>query len=209
MRVLVACEFSGVVRDAFIAKGHDAVSCDLLPTEVPGPHIQGSVLPILQSGWYGKFDLMIAHPPCTRLSNSGVQWLNSPPKGRTVEEMWAELDEAVAFYRLLRDAPIPRKAIENPIMHRYAMGRIQPGNRQFVQPWWFGEKAFKATGFELVNLPELVATNRLVPPLRGTDEHKRWSKVHREPPGPDRWKNRSRTFQGIADAMADQWGKCL
>ena len=115
-KVLIACEYSGRMRDAFIAQGHDAWSCDLLPTDVPGPHIQGDVLEHLGAGW----DLMIAHPPCTRLANSGVRWLHSPPAGKTVAEMQKELDEAAAFYLALRYAPIPRKAIENPIMHRYA-----------------------------------------------------------------------------------------
>lgn len=202
MRVLVACEFSGIVRDAFRAKGHDAWSCDLLPTEKPGPHIQGDVSGVLGDGW----DLMVAHPPCTRLTNSGVQWLNSPPIGRTVQEMWAELDAAATFYRALRDAKIEKKAIENPIMHRYAVERIGEMKRQIVQPWWFGEKAFKATGFELINLPRLIPTFKFTPPRKGTQEHKEWSKVHRASPGPDRWKNRSRTLPGVAQAMADQWG---
>lgn len=202
MRVLVACEFSGIVRDAFLARGHDAVSCDLLPTERPGPHRQCDVLTILDEGW----DLMIAHPTCTRLTNAGVRWLSVPPKGFTVEGMWSELHEAAEFYMKLRNAGIPRKAIENPVMHCHARALIQPAKRQIIQPWHFGEPFFKATGLELHGLPRLTDTNRLIPPKRGTDEHKRWSRVHRESPGPDRWKNRSRTYQGIADAMADQWG---
>ena len=108
---------------------------------------------------------------------------------------------------MLRDAPIARKAIENPVMHRYARERIIPGARQVVQPWWFGEPEFKATGFELIGLPPLVPTNKLTPPASGTDEHKQWSKVHRMSPGPDRWKNRSRTYLGVAAAMAQQWGE--
>lgn len=202
MKVLIACEYSGRVRDAFLAAGHDAVSVDLLPTDSPGPHIQGDVLDVLGEGW----DLMIAHPPCTRLANSGVRWLGTPPPGRTRAQMWRELDDAAAFYRALRDAPIPKKAIENPIMHRYARERIGRVSRQVVQPWWFGEPAFKATGFELVGLPELVVTNKLNPPKPGTEEHKAWSWVHRLPPSPDRWKKRSMTFVGVAQAMADQWG---
>ena len=203
MRVLVACEFSGVVRDAFLALGHDALSCDLLPSERPGPHRVGDVREILGGGW----DLMVAHPPCTRLTNSGVRWLHVPPPGRTLADVWKELEAAAEFYRTLRDAPIPRKAIENPVMHKYARERIAAtGRRQVVQPWWFGEPAFKATGLELIGLPPLEATNRLAPPERGTDEHKAWSRVHRASPGPDRWKERSRTFLGVADAMAAQWG---
>jgi hypothetical protein len=203
MRVLVACEYSGRVRDAFRARGHYAVSCDLLPTEAPGPHHTGSVLDILGDGW----DLMVAHPPCTRLANSGVCWLTDPPNGKTVADMERELAEAVAFYCALRDAPIPRKAIENPIMHGRAKAMIgSPRVRQIVQPWHFGEPAFKATGFELIGLPRLVSTHTLAPPPIGTDEHVAWSWIHRTPPGPDRWKIRSRTFHGIAAAMAEQWG---
>lgn len=202
MKVLIACEYSGRVRDAFIKTGHDAMSCDLLPSETPGPHYQGDVHDVLHDGW----DLMIAHPPCTRLTNSGVRWLHVPPPGKTLEEMWIDLNKAAEFYRTLRDAPIPRKAIENPIMHRYARELIVPGTRQVVQPWWFGDPEFKATGFELIDLPPLVPTNKLIPPASGTAEHMAWSKVHRMSPGPERWKNRSRTFPGIASAIAEQWG---
>jgi hypothetical protein len=202
MKVLIACEYSGAVRDAFLAHGHDAMSCDLLPTEKPGPHYQGDVRDVLHNGW----DLMVAHPTCTRLTNSGVRWLKVPPPGRTLESMWQELEEAAKFYLLLRNAPIPRIAVENPIMHLYARARIQPRPRQIVQPWWFGEPYFKATGFELIGLPPLIPTNKLTPPKRGTDEHKAWSKIHRASPGPDRWKERSRTFPGVASAMAAQWG---
>lgn len=203
MRVLIACEFSGVVRRAFRERGHDAFSCDLLPAEDGGPHIQGDAW---QAANFARWDLMIAHPPCTRLTNSGVRWLHIPPPGKTKEEMWRDLDEAAQFYLALRNAPIPRKAIENPIMHKYARERINPTARQVVQPWWFGEPQFKATGFELFNLPPLRPTNKLVPPKSGTAEHAQWSKVHRASPSPNRWKERSRTLCGIAQAMAEQWG---
>lgn len=204
MRVLVACEYSGRVREAFRKLGHEAWSCDLLECEMGSNwHIQGDVLKELQPG---RWDLLIAHPPCTRLTNSGVRWLHVPPPGKTKEWMWQELEEAAKFYRALRDAPVPLKAIENPIMYKYARERVQPGLRQVVQPWWFGEEAFKATGFELIGLPHLVATNKLIPPKSGTSEHKKWSQVHMASPGPNRWKERSRTYQGIADAMAAQWG---
>lgn len=202
MRVLVACEYSGRVRDAFSRAGHLAMSCDMLDTEVPGPHYKGDIRDVLYDGW----DLLVAHPPCTRLTNSGVRWLKVPPPGKTLEQMWADLESAAEFYKLLRDAPIPRKAIENPIMHCYARERIQIGFRQVVQPWWFGEEAFKATGLELIGLPPLEPTNKLAPPKKGTPEHKAWSAVHMASPGPDRWKERSRTYNGIAQAMADQWG---
>ncbi len=202
LRVLVACEYSGRVRDAFIAKGHDAISCDLLPTDQPGPHHQGSVLDIMGDG----FDLMIAHPPCTRLTNSGVRWLHVPPKGKTKEQMWQELDEGAEFYNAIKNADIPKKCIENPIMHKYARELIKLGHRQLIQPWWFGEKTFKATGFELIGLPDLVPTDMLEVPDKDTQEHKDWSWIHRASPGPNRWKVRSTTPQGIANAMADQWG---
>ena len=202
MKVLVACEFSGIVREAFKARGHYVWSCDLLPTEIPGQHYQGDVRDIINDNW----DLMIAHPPCTRLTNAGVRWLHKPPPGKTVAEMWLELDEAAELYRTIRDAVIPRKCLENPVMHRYAQERIGKPKRHIVQPWWFGDPAFKATGFELINLPPLVATNKLTPPKPGTDEHKQWSWIHRMPPGPNRKQERSRSFPGISEAMADQWG---
>lgn len=202
LRVLVGCEYSGRVRDAFIAAGHDAISCDLIDTEAPGPHYKGSVLDVIDDGW----DIGIFHPPCTRLTNSGVRWLHVPPPGKTKQQMWDELDHAAEFYRKLRDSKIPKKGLENPVMHCYARERLGNVKRHVVQPWWFGEPAFKATGFELIGLPPLVATNKLDTPKPGTEEHKRWSAIHRAPPGPDRWKFRSRTFHGIADAMAAQWG---
>ena len=202
MKVLVACEYSGRVRESFAKLGHDVLSCDLLPTEIDGNHYQGDVRDLLYQDW----DLMIAFPPCTRLTNSGVRWLHVPPSGKTKQQMWADLDSAADFYKLLRDAPIPKKAIENPIMHCYAIERINPGIRQIVQPHWFGDAAFKATGFELIGLSELIPTNKLVPPEKGDPEYKSWSKVHLASPGIDRWKDRSRTFPGIALAMAEQWG---
>ena len=204
MNVVVACECSGRVREAFRAKGHTVWSCDLLPSEDNSPfHYVGDARDLLS---LGGWDLMIAHPPCTRLANSGVRWLQSPPPGKTVEQMHEALLEGAAFYRTLRDAKVPRKAIENPIMHKYARALIEPGRRQIVQPWWFGDPAFKATGFELIGLPGLRPTNRLTPPPKGSREHKQWSAIHRASPGPNRWKDRSRTFPGIAAAMADQWG---
>ncbi|MCC2608375.1 hypothetical protein [Neorhizobium petrolearium] len=206
MRVLIGCETSGVVRLAFANLGHDVWSCDLLPADDgSNRHIRCDIRDILDDGW----DLLaVMHPPCTRLCNSGVRWLKVPPPGRTREEMWAELDEGAALFSACWNAPIERVAIENPVMHHYAKDRIvnYQAPAQTVQPWWFGNEAFKATSFYLRNLPSLVATNRLTPPKSGTDEHKRWSRVHRATPGPDRWKIRSRTYPGIADAMAAQWG---
>ncbi len=182
MRVLVACEFSGTVRDAFRALGHDAISCDLLPTEAPGPHYQGDVLDLLAGE---KFDLMIAHPPCTHLAVSGARWF-----AEKREEQAAALD----FVRLLLDAPVPFIALENPVS--IISSRIRKPD-QIIQPWMFGHGETKATCLWLKGLPLLKPT---------TVVEGREARVHRMPPGPDRWKERSRTFPGIAQAMAKQWG---
>lgn len=207
IRVLVACERSGVVRRAFIAAGHDAWSCDVAPADdASNRHITGNVLDHLDDGW----DLLaVMHPPCTVLCNSGAKHLyiggrkeNGPNPAR-----WAALEEAAAFYRRLRDArQIPRRAIENPVMHGAAIRATGRGRTQFVHPYFFGDPFFKNTGFELINLPDLVPTNRLTPPATGTAEHKAWSRCHREPPGADRARRRSETYPGIAAAMALQWG---
>lgn len=181
MRVLVACEFSGTVRDAFAARGHDAWSCDLLPTEKPGQHYQGDVLDLLDPSW----DLMIAHPPCTHLAVSGSRWF---------KEKVAEQLDALDFVRALMSAPIPRIAIENPIS--VISSKIRKPD-QIIQPWQFGHGETKATCLWLRGLPKLQPTNI----VKGRE-----ARVHRMPPGPNRWKERSRTFQGIADAMAQQWG---
>lgn len=202
MKVLVACEFSGIVRDAFIRKGHDAMSCDLLDCEREGPHYKGDVRDVIGGG----FDLMIAHPTCTTLTNAGVRWLHQPSSKGSVEQRWNDMRDAAEFYLMLRNAPIEKRALENPIMHRYARELLGSMRRQIVQPWWFGDKAFKATGLELHGLPDLIPTNKLTPPKSGTAEHRAWSEVHMASPGPDRWKNRSRTYLGIAEAMASQWG---
>lgn len=206
LRVLIGCETSGRVRNAFLALGHDAWSCDLLPSaDRSNRHIIGDVRDLLGDGW----DLLaVMHPPCTRLCNSGVRWLHKAPPGRSLDDMWADLDAGAALFSDCWNAPIERVAVENPVMHRHAKERIrnyQPP-AQTVQPWWFGDQAFKATSFYLRNLPPLLATNRLTPPEKGTDEHKRWSMVHRAPPSPDRWQIRSVTYPGIANAMALQWG---
>lgn len=206
LRVLIGCETSGVVRRAFAARGHDAWSCDLLPAEDgSNRHIICDVRDRLHEQW----DLLaVFHPPCTRLCNSGVRWLHVPPPGKTLKQMWRELDDAADLFSAVWNAPIPRIAVENPVMHKHAKAKIknyQPP-AQTVQPWWFGEPAFKGTSFYLRGLPALLPTNRLVPPKAGTDDHRAWSWVHRAPPGPNRWKDRSRTFDGIAEAVADQWG---
>ena len=203
MRVLVACEESQAVCKEFRAKGHEAYSCDIKDCSGGHPewHIKGDVLKVIKEGW----DLMIAHPPCTRLTNAGVRWLKVPPPGKTLVQMWSDLFEGAEFYKALRDAPIPKKCIENPIMHCHAKELINPGRRQLVQPWWFGDEAFKATGFELIGLPDLIPTNKLTPPAKGTKEYKEWSWIHMMPPGPKRDELRSKTFPGIARAMAEQW----
>lgn len=196
LNVLIGCEYSGNVRDAFLAKGHNAISCDLLPSDRPGPHYQGDIFDIIDDGW----DIGIFHPPCTRLANSGVRWLAE-------RDLWDEMREAAEFYIRLRNAKkVKKKCLENPIMHKYAREILGNIKRQVVQPWWFGEEMFKGTGYELHGLPDLLPTNKLTPPLPGTPEHKAWSWVHRCPPGPDRWKIRSTTPLGIAQAMAEQWG---
>ena len=187
LRVLVACEFSGVVRDAFAARGHDAWSCDLLPTEAPGQHIQGDVLEVLRYGW----DLMIAHPPCTCLCNSGVRWLYE------LDGRWTEMEFAADFFRVLLTAPIEKIAVENPIPHKYAVSIMGRNYNQLIQPWQFGHGETKATCLWLKNLPELVPTNI----VEGREQ-----RIHKMTPSRDRSKLRSITYTGIAQAMAEQWG---
>lgn len=203
MRVLIACEFSGVVRDAFQALGHDAWSCDLLPTETSGEgkHFQCDARKVLdispEDGL--PWDLLIAHPPCTYLSNSGVRWLSD---GKTLNaerhrEMQAACDLFAAFYH----ANIPHVCIENPIMHKYARDYLQsvwkvPPFTQSIQPWQFGHGEVKRTCLWLRGLPDLKPTQIVAG---------RSARVHRASPGPDRWKERSRTLAGIAQAMAEQW----
>ena len=182
MKVLVACEFSGIVRDAFAALGHDAWSCDLLETERPGQHLQGDVAEVLGEG---GFDLMIAHPPCTHLAVSGARWWS---------DKQVEQNRALRFVMDLLGSDIPRIALENPI------GKISTAFRkpdQIIQPWQFGHGETKATCLWLKGLPKLRATDIV---------DGRTARVHREPPGPNRWRNRSRTYPGIAAAMANQWG---
>jgi hypothetical protein len=182
MRVLVACEFSGVVRDAFRARGHEAFSCDILPSEDGSPfHIMRNVIGLLDWSW----DLMIAHPPCTHLAVSGARWF----KGKEKEQA-----QALAFVQALMDAPIPRICIENPIS--VISSKIRKPD-QIIQPWQFGHGETKATCLWLRALPKLAPTNIVAG---------REPRVHFASPGPARWKERSRTLRGIADAMADQWG---
>lgn len=197
MRVLVACEFSGVVRRAFADLGHDAWSCDLLPAEDrSNKHIVGDARELLADGW----DLlMVAHPPCTRLCNSGVRWLSAPPPGKTLDQMQAELRDAAALFSAFWNAPIERVAVENPIMHKHARALVENFEpaAQVIQPWQFGHGETKATCLWLRGLPKLQPTQIVAG---------RAPRVHRMPEGPNRWRERSRTFPGIARAMAMQWG---
>lgn len=205
MRVLVACEYSGRVRDAFAARGHYALSCDLLPSESPGrhtdgQHYQGDVRDVL----YDEWDLMICHPPCTYLTVAGVRWLYHPEDKHlpyserrphpNYPNRRQDQEDALAFVRLLMDAPIERIALENPVS--VISGRIRKPD-QVIQPWQFGHGETKATCLWLKNLPKLKPTNIV---------EGREARVHKMPPGPDRWKERSRTYAGIAQAMAEQWG---
>ena len=182
MKILIACEFSGIVRDAFIEEGHDAISCDLLPTERPGPHYQGDVMDILGDG----FDLMIAHPPCTHLAVSGARWFKDKQE---------EQATALEFVRMLLNAPIKKIALENPIS--VISSRIRKPD-QIIQPWQYGHGETKATCLWLKNLPLLIPTDI----VEGRD-----ARVHKMSPGPNRWKERARTLPGIAQAMAQQWGE--
>lgn len=184
LRVLVGCEFSGTVRDAFSALGHDAWSCDLLPTEREGRHIQGNLLDHLHENW----DIAIFHPPCTHLAVSGARWF---------KEKQREQEEALEFVRTLLHVPIYHAALENPIS--IISSRIRKPD-QIIQPWQFGHGEVKATCLWLKNLPPLTPTNIV---------EGRKARVHKEPPGENRWKNRSRTFEGIAEAMAEQWSNYI
>ena len=184
MRVLIGCEYSGVVRDAFLAAGHDAMSCDLLPTEVEGPHYQGDIRDVLDFPW----DVAIFHPPCTHLSVSGARHFAD-------KRMDGRQQAAVSFFLMLARAPIPRIAIENPVC---VMSSLWRKPDQVIQPWQFGHGETKATCLWLKGLPRLTPTQIV---------EGREARVHRMPPSADRWKDRSRTFAGIADAMAQQWGR--
>ena len=205
MKILVACEFSGIVRDAFAARGHDAWSCDLLPTERPGNHIQGDVLKVLNDGW----DMMIAFPPCTHLAASGARWF-------AAKRADGRQKQGIGFFLALTDAPIHQKAIENPIG---IMSRLYRKPDQIIQPYWFGHEVQKATCLWLTNLPPLVPTKIVdrgmiyVDPRghkHGGDFTNRAKKAYSplmvQATSAERWKIRSRTFQGTADAFAEQWG---
>ncbi len=197
MRVLVGCEFSGVVRDAFLERGHDAWSCDLLPCEAdPSRHIQGDVLPVLEDGW----DLAIFHPPCQYLSGSGMHWTTRGMRDRRLT------DEALDFVARLFCAPIPHIALENPV--GIISSRIRKPD-QVIQPWFFGDDASKKTCLWLKNLPLLTDTNRLPGDGKTRRANQTPSGQNKLGPSKDRWKLRSATYPGIANAMAEQWGGLL
>jgi len=188
MRVLIACEFSGIVREAFKNKGHDAWSCDILDTEIPGKHIKGNVLDVLYDGW----DMMVAHPPCTYLANSGVRWLHEDIT------RWPKLFEGADFFNILYNSNIPKICVENPVMHKYGKQLVRFDQKQIVQPWMFGSNESKGIGLWLQGLPMLIPDNTVKP---DNVEQRVW----RMPPGKDRQKERSRFFPCVARAMADQW----
>ena len=192
MKILIACEYSGTVRDAFRARGHDAVSCDLLPSDKPGPHYQGDVSDIIGDGW----DLMVAHPPCTYLCSSGLHWNKKRP------ERAAKTEEALHEAERLMNAPVPRIAIENPI--GCISTRVCKPD-QTIQPWQFGHPESKATCLWLKRLPALTSTDILPAPESGRWSNQTASGQNKLAPSPDRWKIRSTTYQGIANAMAAQW----
>jgi hypothetical protein len=205
MRVLVACEYSGIVRDAFTALGHEAVSCDILPTESPGPHHQGDVLDILGDGW----DLMVAHPPCTYLTNAanGSLYSTEPSRPDALKgpARWAALIDGAVFFRRLLDAPIPRVAVENPRMTSHARKIVGRRPDQSVQPYDFGEMQTKEICLWLRGLPPLIASEDVRAAMMALPAKER-AKVWYASPGADRSKLRSRFFEGVAAAMAAQWG---
>lgn len=210
MKILVNCEYSQVITKALRQKGHEAISCDILQTEGnPDWHIQGDAIEV---AYNIKWDMMIAHPPCTRLANSGVKhlYIDGRKENGFDPEKWHEMMNAVNFFNMLKNAPIPMKAIENPVMHKHAIQLTGGSATQYVQPWMFGTKRNKATGFRLIGLPKLVPTDIVGPMpktvLKGSKEYREWNHCWYMSPGPDRGKERARTEQSIADAIAQQWG---
>ena len=193
MKVLIGCEESATVREAFAKLGHDAWSCDLLPSRVPGKHIRADILTVLNDGW----DLAIFHTPCTYLSNSGVRWLYNKDGSRNAER-WELMERDALLFRATMQANIPMIANENPIMHKYAVAIIGRRQDQVIQPWQFGHGETKATCLWLKNLPQLRPTNI----VDGREQ-----RIHNMPPSPNRQRDRSVTYQGIAEAMANQWGR--
>jgi hypothetical protein len=214
MRVLVACEFSGTVGAAFGRRGHEVVTVDLLPTEGDATfyrHIQGDVLEVLahpHEHFSGPIELLVAHPPCTFLTNAGARWLYEPGTRTKVAARWAGMDEGAAFFRALWSADVPRIAVENPVMMGHAKELTGAGNpTQTVQPWWFGHHEVKSTCLWLKGLPKLVPTDNVKDAMLAATTYAQRAKVHHASPHPDRWKKRSLTLPGLAQAMAEQWGE--
>lgn len=200
MRVLIGCEESATVREAFEKLGHDAWSCDLLPSRIPGKHIQADILTVLNDGW----DLAIFHTPCTYLSNSGVRWLYNKDGSRNLER-WELMERDALLFKATMEANIPMKANENPIMHKYAVEIIGRRQDQVIQPSKFGHPESKATCLWLQNLPPLVPTNDVTEIMKSLPKREA-QRIHYMPPSPNRQRERSTTFPGIAQAMAQQWG---
>tara|TARA_B100000965_G_C19583674_1_gene754717 strand:+ start:864 stop:1529 length:666 start_codon:yes stop_codon:yes gene_type:complete len=207
-KILIGCETSGIVREAFLKLGHDTWSCDLLPSDKPSNrHIVSDVRDVIKMGWDM---LIVAHPPCTRLCNSGVRWLHKAPPNKTKEDMWQDLEEGCSLFSDLWNADIPFVAVENPVMHKYAKSRIKNYQHfsQSVQPWQFGtdengsDNVKKRTCLWLRNLPNLEPTGT----LDGTSAR---DECHKVAPSKDRWKIRSKFYEGIANAMANQWTKFM
>ena len=200
MKVLIGCEESATVREAFAKLGHDAWSCDLMPSRIPGNHIQADILTVLNDGW----DLAIFHTPCTYLSNSGVCHLYNKDGSRN-HERWELMERDAILFKATMEANIPMKANENPIMHKYAVEIIGRRQDQVIQPYMFGHMESKATCLWLQNLPPLVATNDVREQMKKLPKNQQ-QRLHYLPPGPERQRERSKTFDGIARAMAEQWG---
>lgn len=195
MKVLIACEYSGTVRDAFKSRGHDVLSCDLLDSETPGNHYKGDIRDVLYDSW----DLIIAHPPCTYITNSGVHLLHKD------ESRWVLLDEATDFFKLFLNHPCEKICIENPIPHKYGVERIGRKYDQLIQPYMFGHMERKATCLWLKGLPKLVETNNVKEEMLKLPKREQ-QRLFYLPNNKDRWKIRSKTYDGIAKAMSEQWG---
>lgn len=202
-RVLIICEFSGAMRDAFRRKGHYAWSNDPLAPEGEFPQFHY----LTDECWFEEWDLIIAHPPCTYLCNSGVRWLYKNGRGKTPEPArWKLMTEGAEFFWQIQGLPCDKIAIENPVMHPYARDLIEPWRTQLIQPWQFGHKEMKATELHLKNLPPLKPTKIVGPPPKDKTERRKWQKVHNMSPGPERGHERGKTYAGIAAACAEQWG---
>lgn len=209
MKGVVLCEFSGTVSAAFRARGLECWSCDLLPTEEDTAwHIMHDAREV---AYYGGWDFAVMHPECTYLANSGAKhlYIGCKKENGPAPERWASMEEGARFYKTLRDAPIPARAVENPVMHGAAIAATGRGKTRFYHPHYFGDPFFKLTGFEVIGLPFLERTHWMDIPAPGTEEHKKWSKTHRMPPGERRSLERARFEPGFAKALAAQWGSFL